>query len=49
MIAVKKDMGLNKYAIHNENGVTNSFDHSVNYLHLSIKSLNQAANGFLEG
>jgi len=49
IIAVKKDIGLNMKAMHNDFGITISLVHSCNYIVLSIISTNQAARPFLEG
>ncbi len=49
IIAVKNDIGLNKYEIQTLFGVIKSLVHSYNYKFLSHKSMNHDVNGFLDG
>jgi len=49
MMAVKKDIGLNKYEIQTDFGVIKSLVHSYNCKFLSHKSINQEVSGFFEG
>lgn len=49
IIAVKNDIGLNKYEIQTDFGVIKSFVQSYNCKFLSHKSMNHAVSGFFEG
>lgn len=49
MMAVKYDIGLNKYEMHRDFGVSRSLDHFYSWAHLSKSSLNHRVKFFLEG